>query len=309
LKAPTKRARFPHLPLLLTAACLTTLAPHSAAAYCRASDEHGSHGECVPEPDAPLLHWDRACVAYRFNKDAFNQLKPLAEAEVRGAFTKAFAAWAEVDCSGRAPFFVEQLAGTTATDKSGFLRDKPNEMVVLAVEPEAWSQLADHSSAAIALTLMWHDTKTGEVYDTDMELNLGAGKFSDCVSTSCGAGMIDLQNTITHEAGHVLGLGHSTDPESTMAPQARGKTDVQKRTLAPDDEAGYCALELPSWKCTGSACTCPAPPIVPPQTIMTTSPAGCQVTHASTRPRSLWLLLTAAGLLLRLARRRAAHEA
>ena len=57
---------------------------------------------------------------------------------------------------------------------------------------------------------------------------------TSCVGT-------DLRNTVTHESGHMLGLGHSADVNATMfASASTGETS--KRTLADDDIAGICAI-------------------------------------------------------------------
>lgn len=242
-------------------------------------------------------------------------MKPLSENEQRDSFRAAFDTWAAVDCSGRDPFFVEQLAETTDVDQGEYLRDKPeqNQSVILALDAEHWSTLPDHSPRAIAITLMWHSKRTGEIVDWDMQLNLGAGEFADCVAHSCGAGMVDLQNTITHEAGHVLGLGHSLDPDSTMAAQTVGEVDTQKRTLAPDDVAGYCALVLPESPCSGDDCTCNAAvsSSTPPSATPVREGSKCQVLTPGVRSKTPWscLLLWAAALcvLFMVRRGRPAH--
>jgi len=301
---------------LLLIAGMAGLRPSLVSAYCRASDARGANGACVPDPDVPFLYWSRPCVAYVFNRDLFGQIEMMDETQVRGAFDAAFEAWADVDCSGRSPFFVEQLSGTTRSAKSEFVRDVHNEMVILAVEPSHWAELPGHSPSAIAMTLMWHDTKTGEIFDVDMELNLGAGSFADCVVHTCEAGMIDLQNTVTHEAGHVLGLGHSTVRDSTMAFQARGQADVDKRSLDPDDEAGYCALDLPQWQCKDADCSCPAGPVLTSASVIVTSDtAGCQATGLASETDAIgsmvaWLFTGLGGARLAArARRRAKMRA
>jgi MYXO-CTERM domain-containing protein len=52
---------------------------------------------------------------------------------------------------------------------------------------------------------------------------------------------IDVQNTVTHEAGHTLGLAHSTDSTATMAASAPAG-EIAKRSLHPDDLQGICAI-------------------------------------------------------------------
>lgn len=88
--------------------------------------------------------------------------------------------------------------------------------------------------------MIWHNPDTGEIYDADMLLNETLGTPAIC-DDECPEGGFDLQNVITHEAGHFLGLGHSDVSEATMSPQATiGETF--KRDLASDDIEGLCAV-------------------------------------------------------------------
>ena len=53
---------------------------------------------------------------------------------------------------------------------------------------------------------------------------------------------VDVQNTVTHEIGHALGLDDEyTDPVPTMYGTA-AFGDVEKRSLSPDDVAAMCAI-------------------------------------------------------------------
>lgn len=243
--------------LLLGLVCL----PRPAQAFCRESTTSAPGGDCNNTDSSVLLYWDRDCMTYVFNNQAFSRV-PTGETFVRKTFATSFETWADVQCTTnpQTPFLVAQNASTTSTSAAEFLYDQPNESVIAVRSKGEWVNLPDHDSLALALTLIWHDKKTGEILDVDMELNAGAGTFSDC-GQGCVTGSIDLQNTITHEAGHLLGLGHSNVRGATMQPSTTMSPEITKRTLESDDKNGYCACELPVGPCTGSSCTCAAAPI------------------------------------------------
>ena len=157
----------------------------------------------------------------------------------------------------------------------------------------------------IALTTNTYNALSGELFDADIEFN----SFNfDFTARSTTAVETDLMNTAVHEIGHMLGLGHSTIPASTMYAQA-DNGDTNKRDLDCDDaEAihfkyaannanGYCSV-------TNESCGFCAPPGQLTSTTDIhvrnqdpTSTSGCQCSGAE----APWL---AAGLLLGLARRR-----
>ena len=89
----------------------------------------------------------------------------------------------------------------------------------------------------IALTTVTYDTKSGEIFDADMEINVAQYQLTMEDATAD----YDLQSVFTHEAGHFLGLAHSPDSSATMfAVYTRGSTAF--RSLAADDVAGVCAV-------------------------------------------------------------------
>jgi uncharacterized protein (TIGR03382 family) len=138
----------------------------------------------------------------------------------------------------------------------------------------------------VALTTVLYDPDTGRIFDADVEMNGWDGQ-AEGTNLAAGAGgppngwyftcdkqagwpqctrygeagcfYIDLRNTVTHEAGHVLGLAHPCEGLSctpvlqplTMYPQT-SPGDVEKRTLAADDVAGVCAI----YPAEGGGCGC-----------------------------------------------------
>jgi hypothetical protein len=246
----------------LGAGLLIGLAPLRAAAYCRESLLSQASGPCDEAPGVPFLFWTRPCFQYRFNAQAFTHLHGFLESDVRETFAEGFRAWTSVECDGKRPFYVEQAAGVTPTTQAELAIDRPNESVIFVRTAAEWASGADHDSRALALTWLWFDKVNGEILDVDMELNAGRAAFADCAYAHCTGDMVDLLNTVTHEAGHVFGLGHSAVARSTMDATTYDNAETDKRKLSPDDTAGFCALDLPEPSCAGSSCSCPAPAIL-----------------------------------------------
>lgn len=95
------------------------------------------------------------------------------------------------------------------------------------VADEEWA----HDDDLLALTSVW-STDEGEAIGFDMEINA----VDHAWSLSGDADRVDLQNAITHEFGHALGIGHITgDRDATMYPSAP-EGEVAKRDLARADE-------------------------------------------------------------------------
>jgi hypothetical protein len=123
----------------------------------------------------------------------------------------------------------------------------------------------EHSPQTIALTTTSYKPDTGEILDADMELferdpQQGTGYWFTCASSGpvCGAQSVapttscismDLGSTVTHEAGHMLGLAHPCRNPSDCLEAAQTTMfgtaalgDTQKRTLKDDDVQGVCTI-------------------------------------------------------------------
>jgi MYXO-CTERM domain-containing protein len=152
----------------------------------------------------------------------------------------ALRSWSEVPCTA----FRATLGGTTASapgddGTSGvYFRD------------DAWP--APLVPGALAQTLVRTDGN-GFIYDADVHVN---GK-EYVWSLDGRAGTVDTRSVLTHELGHLLGLGHSLDPVATM--WASKPAGLGWRSLEADDVAGVCFLYPGTGDpgCPSSACPAP----------------------------------------------------
>ena len=105
----------------------------------------------------------------------------------------------------------------------------------------------DHTPGTIALTTVTYSTKTGVATDADIELNAFEFLMTAVDSPPCQEGHedvtcvdYDIQNTMTHEIGHVVGFAHMLDdPNSLMYPTApMGETS--KRVIDEGTATGFC---------------------------------------------------------------------
>jgi uncharacterized protein (TIGR03382 family) len=240
-------------------------------------------------------------------------------ADTFSAVRNSFQTWAAVTCSDLS-FPEEPLSMSAQNRLVGYFQGSPNHNLVLwrtracrdvvpAGDPcltqggcsnawDCWDETL-HGSAVIATTTTTANRLTGQILDTDIELNdapsISGSKltFTTVDGLPCdpsnpaetGCVRIDVQNTVTHEAGHSLGLDHSPDhPEATMYPNAP-PGETSKRHLAADDIQGICTI----YPRGAPSLTCLAP-----------QSSGCGCSHNQVGPGAA---LGALALLLQIRRR------
>lgn len=96
----------------------------------------------------------------------------------------------------------------------------------------------DDTSSMLGETYWWYDG-TGRLVDADIVIHENWTWYS--ANIGCTNGGYYVENTATHEFGHVLGLGHSSVDTATMWPSS-GSCETIRETLDPDDINGIQAL-------------------------------------------------------------------
>lgn len=151
---------------------------------------------------------------------------PIASAtDIEAVYQRAIAIW---NAESGADLYVE-YGGTTTTTAIGGGDDGHN------VDVFGGSTI----SATLARSTWGYVDDDLTDCDTEFYTANGYGPIEWYVGTgSAGVGAYDLQQTMTHELGHCLGLGHSTVDGAIMGPYNTDGTGEELRHLTADDRAG-----------------------------------------------------------------------
>lgn len=305
--------------LLLAVMLGGTIVPLRAHAYCRTTtccrEAVCKDSEaCVYDPETlcatngTALAWGERCVTLWLpNTPA--PLPGIDAATLTRVTEDAFAHWQDVVCKSGRPTIDVRLGGAVECALAGFDQGAMQNVNSVEVVSDNWP----HSDplGQLALTTVRSLVSTGEIVDTDIELNAANFQFT----ASDEFVLTDLESTLTHEAGHALGLDHTTDPEATMNGVWSPLKRTSLRTLEADDEAGICAI-YPAGLAASNACVraaatadpesvCRA--IVTPRTTDASGASSCGVAApAASGERSwIWAVLTIGAVGVSRRRRRA----
>jgi len=107
---------------------------------------------------------------------------------------------------------------------------------------ENWEEDFRFSRSALAVTLFAFSSDSGQIVGGDIFLNCDniGGEWNIIDPVDIDPASYDLQNTITHEIGHLIGLAHPYDKgreDSTMYYSA-SYGETKKRNLSQDDING-----------------------------------------------------------------------
>jgi len=177
----------------------------------------------LKEVEGTPVRWVHMPIEYAV---AVEGARDLPDSSVERAVKASFDAWASAEGAG---IQVAHIAASSAA--VGFTPGGENQNTV-AFGREAW----DFEPEALAMTITAWRRDSGELVDADIIVNEKHFVWGDA-----NPDLNDLQNALTHEVGHLLGLAHSDDPEATMFASAL-EGETSKRTLSEDDVAGVASL-------------------------------------------------------------------
>jgi len=178
--------------------------------------------------DRPIFWMDRA-IGVELASAASTTIAPT---DLRAALDRSLATWTHAGGCTDVVLTDTGEALSTTTNLDGGPIDHHNRVVVRESD---WPALVGPET--LALTTVVYDRTTGAILDADTDMNATTHTFS--VTDPPGPTDDDVQNTLTHEMGHLLGFAHSPDPHATMYATA-ALAETSKRVLGTDDVNAIC---------------------------------------------------------------------
>ena len=186
------------------------------------------------------MHWRRQPVRLYLSASIMTPPPNIkAGSDLEGAVRRALGRWERAAGVRFITFWTDERSASAGPEGDGV------SLITVADTPRNNSFF---SGRGIGYTKLFYNLRTGEIGEADILLN-PRQKFS----TDGSPGTYDLEATLTHELGHLLGLDHSAEPGSVMregqpinGPSRRGP--LNDRDLGVDDRAGSRALYgEPDW--------------------------------------------------------------
>jgi hypothetical protein len=282
-----RRGVVPRLGLAASLACAALVASLVAApraqAYVRYKTTSGIG-----------FFWPQTCIPVSVYPASMTDLAgdmEMTPDQIVHAATAAAAAWSSATMGSGEPVCtflkINVTESSAPTPKAGL-----DYLNILVFRTDNWSYAAE----ALAITSVFVDKSNGKIVDGDIEVNAQIFVWTDLDSDPAGKGKQDLQNALTHEMGHLIGLDHTCFspgtagappldnngkpiPSCDNAPLAVQATtmfasaipgDTTKRTLKPDDIQAVCDI----YPVAMDPMTCPVKDEPPPKTGCALAPAA-----------------------------------
>jgi len=215
------------------------------------------------------FHWSQTCVPL---VGFPNDLPEMTPEQINTAATLAAGAWS-ADALPCTYMRINVEMSSKPTPRAKF--DSANYLIFRS---DSWCRQAAtggsctaYDPSALAITSVFVNTRDGRIRDGDIEVNAKYFVWANLDDSSGAApdprDLQDLQNALTHEMGHLIGLDHtcygagdrprpnddtgqpipdcnkaSTEIRETTMFASADKGDVSKRTLAADDQKAVCEI-------------------------------------------------------------------
>jgi len=173
--------------------------------------------------DGNYLSYNNPNITWHLNPSSFGELNT---PELQTAAEIAFQRWQDVD---RSAFSFTRGADTTDTRVGTVNGKTPNKVFMDSTNSTGYFP---NNSGVVALTLINYSTGSGSISDADIFFNGRKFDFSFDGTPST----FDVQDVLTHEVGHLLGLDHSPVHSGTMWPYVVPNQDLH-RSLHADDRS------------------------------------------------------------------------
>jgi hypothetical protein len=241
----------------------------AAAAVLAMSAPAAAYVRYVTDDNAPFF-WDQETIPITAYTNDFTQTSMTVD-QVTNAVMQAAAQWS----ASTNPCTYLQLVAASSTAPTPLAVDDGHNSLIF--RSSMWCHVAadgkcdiEYDSSALALTTDTANKVSGQIYDADIEINALIYQWADVVMDPNLAGDMDLQNALTHEMGHLIGLDHtcfnaltsrngvrpddntgmpipdcstaSADVQATTMFPSANPGDIEKRTLAPDDQNALCTI-------------------------------------------------------------------
>lgn len=196
-------------------------------------------------------------------------LPEMTSAEIADAIRAAAGVWTKGDPALAECTYLE-IALTVAGEDQPIPRAGRDQRNNIIFRDENWCRSDSPSEcydpAALAITSLFAAEADGRILDSDIEVNAVNFRWAN-LDTNAMSGRQDLQNTLTHELGHFLGLDHTcylsgprprqTDHRGELVPDcddasdeirqttmfaSADPADMEKRTLSADDQLAICEM-------------------------------------------------------------------
>ncbi|HEY2900323.1 MAG TPA: hypothetical protein VGL59_07095 [Polyangia bacterium] len=236
------------------------------AAFFLATPAH-AYVRYITEVDKKPFQWMQSCVHLTGypNQDDFPDMT---SDQVLTAVTGAANAWSSVSLS--CTFLTIDVSLSSATAPMAIADNKSS----LIFRHQDWCSPTDspwtcsYDPSALAITSVFVQRSTGRIQEADIEVNDRWFGWTDLDLFPENTTRQDLQNALTHEMGHLIGLDHTcytagtntTRPNDNNGnpvpdcdnapPEVQATTmfasakpgDISKRTLEADDQQAVCDI-------------------------------------------------------------------